>query len=341
MARCHKLLCSIPDLRFSVLASVFLLMLSHSIISLAFLPLPGHAETPQKVTAPAKLSVAGDKVTLGVLLALDPPEAKLAAQLDAVVLTTAPAPGQTKFVAGAEILRRLESVGVTGKTYSIGVPAEVTIVREAQTVTAAAISQHIKDEFLPGLPWKDVRLERVDLTETILLPAGKTEWTFACHPGTDYAKPFYLNINFSVNGEVAKRAFVRTVLSVYQQVAVTATELKPSQSIREEDIRWGSQRLPSTLQIPIKSSGFLHGRRPRMAISPGRVLTENLFIEVPLVKRGDSVLLVFESESIRVTTQAKALAMGVRGQRIQVVNPDSGKVLSAEVTDEGTARVVH
>ncbi len=78
-----------------------------------------------------------------------------------------------------------------------------------------------------------------------------------------------------------------------------------------------------------------------MAIPPGRVLTENLFIAVPLVKRGDSVLLVFESESMRVTTQAKALAMGFRGQRIQVMNPDSGKVLSAEVTDEGTARVVH
>jgi flagella basal body P-ring formation protein FlgA len=341
MARCHKLLCSIPDLRFSVLGSVFLLMLSHSINSLAFLPLSGHAGTLQKLTAPAKFAVTGDKVTLGALLALDPQEVKLAAQLDAVVLTTAPAPGQTKFVAGAEILRRLESVGVTGKTSTILVPAEVTIVREAQTVTAADISQRIKDEFLPGLPWKDVRLERVDLTENILLPKGKTEWIFTCHPGTDYAKPFYLNINFSVNGDVAKRAFVRTALSVYQQVAVTLTELRPNQSIREEDIRWESQRLPSTLQIPIKSTGFLHGRRPRMAISPGRVLTENLFIEVPLVKRGDSVLLVFESEGMRVTTQAKALAMGFRGQRIQVVNPDSGRVLSAEVTDEGTARVVH
>jgi flagella basal body P-ring formation protein FlgA len=174
-----------------------------------------------------------------------------------------------------------------------------------------------------------------------LLPKGKTEWIFTCHPGTDYAKPFYLNINFSVNGEVAKRAFVRTALSVYQQVAVTLAELKPSQSIRDEDIRWESQRLPSTLQVPIKSNRFFRGRRPRMAISPGRVLTENLFIEVPLVKRGDSVLLVFESDSLRVTTQAKALAMGFRGQRIQVINPESGKVLAAEVTDQGTARVVH
>jgi len=306
-----------------------------------FLSLSAFAGILPRLTTPATFSVSADRVTLGALLALDPADTKLAAQLDAIVLSAAPAPGQTKMVAAAEILRRLESVGVTRKTHSIVVPAEVMIVRETQTVTAAELSQRVIEEFLPGLPWKDVQLERIDVTETILLPMGKTEWIFNCHPGTDYAKPFYLNINFSVNGEVAKRAFLRTVLSLREQVAVALTELKPAQSIREEDIRWESHRLLSTLQTPIKSSGFFRGRQPRMAIPPGRVLTENLFITVPLVKRGDSVLLVFESDSMRVTTQAKALAMGFRGQRIQVMNPESGKVLSAEITDEGTARVVH
>ena len=309
-------------------------------VSIVFLSLHGFAGTLPRVTAPAKLSLSGDKVTLGVLLALDPADAKLAAELDAVVLTAAPAPGQSKILAGVEILRRLESVGVTTKTYGIVVPTEVAIVREAQTVTPAEISQRVVEEFLPGLPWKEVRLERIDVVETILLPKGKTEWVFNCHPGTDYAKPFYLNINFSVNGEIAKRAFLRTVLSVRAQVAVALTEMKPNQSIGEDDLRWESQRLLSTLQTPIKSSSFFRGRRPRMAIPAGRVLTENLFVAVPLVKRGDSVLLVFESDSMRVTTQAKALAMGFRGQRIQVMNPESGKVLSAEIMDEGTARVV-
>ena len=308
--------------------------------AMALLPLLALAGTLPRVTVPAKFSLSGDKVTLGALLALDPADAKLAAELGAVVLAAAPVPGQTKILPAVEILRRLESVGVTTKTHVIVVPAEVAIVREAQTVTPAEISQRVIDEFLPGLPWKEVRLERIDVVETILLPKGKTEWIFNCHPGTDYAKPFYLNINFSVNGEVAKRVFLRTVLSVREQVAVALTELKPDQSIGDQDLRWESQRLSSTLQSPIKSSSFFRGRRPRAAIPAGRVLTENLFIAVPLVKRGDSVLLVFESDSMRVTTHAKALAMGFRGQRIQVMNPESGKVLSAEITDEGTARVV-
>jgi len=336
----RRKLCSMVDPRFIVLAALCLLMVSHSNSAASSLS-SGLAGLSPRLTAPTKLSVIADKVTLGGMLTIEPADAKLMAQLDAVVLTAAPAPGQTKIVAATEVLRRLESLGVTSKTNSIVVPAEVTILREAQTVTSAEISQRIAEEFLPVLPWKDVQLERVDVTENILLPKGKTEWIFSCRPGTDYAKPFYLNINFSVNGEVAKRAFVRTVLSVREQVAVALSELKPTQSIHEEDIRWEPQRLLSTLQIPIKSSSFFHGRRPRMAIPPGHVLTENLLIAVPLVKRGDSLLLIFESGSMRVTTQAKALAMGFRGQRIQVMNPESGKVLAAEVTDEGTARVVH
>lgn len=335
IACCHKLLSSIPDLRSLVMISLCLCA------SVAFLDSFGLAGTLPRIVAPAKFTASADKVTLGVLLTLDPSDTKLDAQLDALVLTAAPAPGQTKVVAAPEILRRLESAGVTSKTHSIVVPEVVTITREVQTVTAAEISQRVNGEFLSALPWKDVQLERIDVVENILLPLGKTEWTFSCHPGTDYAKPFYLNINFSVNGEVAKRVFLRTVLSLRQPVAVALTELKPTQSIGEEDVRWESQKLLSTVHTPVKSNSFFRGRRPRMVIPPGRVLTEDLFIVVPLVKRGDNVRLVFERDNMRITIQAKSLAMGVRGQRIRVMNPESGKVLSAEVTNEGTARVVY
>ena len=119
MACYHRLLCSILCLR-----SLLTISLCLSAV-VALLPLSGLAGTLQKLTAPSKMGVTGDKVTLGALLTLDPPEPKLAAQLDAKVLTAAPAPGQTKFVVGAEILWRLESIGVTSKTHSIVVPAEV------------------------------------------------------------------------------------------------------------------------------------------------------------------------------------------------------------------------
>lgn len=122
---------------------------------------------------------------------------------------------------------------------------------------------------------------------------------------------------------------------------VAVNELKPSQPVGQSDIRWEKQRLLSTHQRPVKETGFLRTRRPRTTILPGRVLTEDLFLSVPLVRRGETVVLLYETDSVRLKTHVRSLAAGQLGQPIQVMNPDSGKVLLAEVTDVGTAQLVH
>ncbi len=293
-----------------------------------------------KVSAPAMITIAGEHVTLGALLKMQPADSLLAAKFSTTLLTSTPTPGQTKTVNGSDILRRLEALGVTPARFAIAIPNEVVISRQSQAVTPGDIAAQVSQQFLPTLGWKDAQLEKIDVVEDILLPAGEVEWRFQCSPHTDFARPFYLNINFAVRGEVVKRAFLRTVLSIHETVAVAAVELKTSQPVAENDIRWERQRLLSTQQRPLKDISFLRSRRPRMTILPGRVLTEDLFLSVPLVKRGDNVVLVYESDRVRLKAQAKSLAAGQLGQRIQVMNPDSGKVLLAEVTDVGTARVV-
>jgi flagella basal body P-ring formation protein FlgA len=292
------------------------------------------------IKAQAQLSVAGDRVTLGTLLTpweLDP---ELASRLDSNLVTSAPPPGQKKIVAAADILRRLDSIGITNDNYSIDLPPEIEILRRYQTITPVDVAQQVKRQFLSQLRWRDVQLERIEVQENTLLPVGETEWLFHTSPNTDYAKPFYLNINFKVDGEIVKRVFLKTLLSIQETVAVAAEELKASQAVKATDIRWEKVRLPSTLHSPVKGMDFLRSRRPRLDILPGRILTQDLFMTVPLIKRGDVVLLVYENRQMRLTAQGKSLASGGLGQQIRVVNPDSGKVLVAEVLEEGTARVV-
>ncbi len=141
---------------------------------MAFLPLSGHAGTLQKLTAPAKFSCEWRQSDIGCVCwrlirrrQAGRPTRRGSVDHGSSAGTDQDSWQQPRFCGG------LKSVGVTSKTHSIVVPAEVTIVREAQTVTAADISQRVKDEFLPGLPWKDVRLERIDLTETILASKGE------------------------------------------------------------------------------------------------------------------------------------------------------------------------
>ena len=295
---------------------------------------------PPRITAFPEVTVSGDKIRLGALLKVESHDSKLQELMDSTVLTSSPAPGKSKAVSEVEIIHRLEALGIGAERFSIKLPAEILVSRRFQTLTLSEIASRITQEFLPELRWKDAHLEKVEVPESIVLPIGKVELNFNCSPSTDLAKPFFLNINIIVDGEVVKRVFLRTVLSIHQTVAVAAQELKTSQAVTSTDVRWETQRLSSTLHPPITEMAFFRGKRPRFSIVVGRVLTEDLFVSTPLIKRGANVVLLFENQNIRLTTQGKSLASGFRGQQIRVVNSDSGKELLAEVVDEKTARVV-
>lgn len=298
------------------------------------------ASTLPKITASPEANVADDKIRLGTLLKVESHDRKLEELLDSTVLTSSPPPGKSKIVTGSEIIHRLEALGLDVPRFSVKFPAEITVFRQFQVLTVPEIVDRINREFLPGLRWKNVRLEKVEMLESIMLPVGKMELNFNCSPSTDFAKPFFLNINILVGGEVVKRVFLRTVLSIHQTVAVTVQELKTSQAVTPADVRWETQRLSSTLHPPVSEMTFFRGKRPRFSIAAGRVLEEDLFVSTPLIKRGENVVLLFENQSIRLTTLGKSLASGFRGQQIRVINSDSGKELLAEVVDEKTARVV-
>jgi len=298
------------------------------------------------LSAPTKISVAPfvevieARVVLAQILHCRELPAELRQRIEKRVVTSSPSPGQSKSICAAEIERQLELAGISSDKYLLALPSEVVIKRKAQEVSAAEITEHVVREYVSRLPWKDVALEKLDVAEGISLPWGKTEWSFNLAANTDLAKPFYLNINIDVEGEIVKRLFLRTILVIRESVPIVINELKPSQFVKPEDIRWEVQRIASSIHVPVPDMRYFEGKKPRLVIGPGKVLTKDLFMPVPMIQRGDSIQLVLENDQMRLSTQAKSLTTGFLGQRIQVMNPDSGKVLSAEVLSPGRARLV-
>lgn len=58
----------------------------------------------------------------------------------------------------------------------------------------------------------------------------------------------------------------------------------------------------------------------------------------PLVKHGDLVVLTLKIKSIEITTLAKALQRGAKGDLIRVMNVDSKKIVAAEVIDKNRVK---
>ena len=81
------------------------------------------------------------------------------------------------------------------------------------------------------------------------------------------------------------------------------------------------------------------GKRTRRAIGSKTVLRANLVEFPPLVKRGDVVVIVAETNGLRITALGQVKKKGARGDRIPVVNFESKKVLYARVMDANTVKI--
>jgi flagella basal body P-ring formation protein FlgA len=299
----------------------------------------GGGPSQPKVLGRADVMVKGRVIYLGDLLHTESIKPEIKDQLNSTTVSPAPQAGRSKTLTGVEVMQKLESLGVTTHDYSIQMPEEIKVSRSSRTLKIGDLENAVAREFLPKLPWREVRLENLEVLEALLIPEGENQLSFEYSPHTDLARPFYLTVTISVDGELIKKLFLRTILSIEEIVAIAARELSPGQSIEPDEIRWEKRRLSSTLHLPIHETGFLEGKKPRTTIPAGQILTEDLLIKVPLIKRGDTITLIFQDDRIRVKTQAKSLASGMRGDQIQVMNLDSKKVLRAEILDKNTARV--
>ena len=297
-----------------------------------------HAADPA-MTIAAESVVAGKDIYLFDLLTPESRALPQAAPLKNVFITPAPFPGRLRILTASEIAARLNAVGIQMNPSELAIPAQIRVTRQTQSLSPLEIQEKARLEWLPSLPWKAVTLERIDVPENVLLPPGAVTMTWSYPPLSDLCQPFYLKVEFSVDGAMVQRSFFRTQLAISQMVPVAVRGLSPSDKVSDDDVRWEVRRLASSIHVPVRSVEFLDGKMPKAMIGTGEVLLEDSFRVIPLIHRGDDVTLVMESGAIRLTAAGKSLGVGSKGERIRVVNPSSGKELNATVLDEKTVKV--
>jgi flagella basal body P-ring formation protein FlgA len=301
--------------------------------SLAMLP---------EVIVSSEIAVAAPKVYVTDLLTPESLKALGADnRLESTVVTLSPLPGKSKLLDGRAVRDRLSEIGITPNRYSIRTPDQIRIERLSQTFLPRDIEELVRRDFLPTLPWEEIQLAELGIPESVVLPRGKVDLSFQQPPRTNLARPFYLNVDFRVDGQLVKRSYFRTALTILDTVPIADRELTPAFQITPEDIRWEKRPLRSTLQPPVRDLSFFEGRKPRTTIAAGTSLTEDLFVTVPLIKRGDTVMVIFEGNAIRLSVPGQSLTSGSKGDRIRVINKDSRAELLGEVIDAKTVRIVN
>ena len=128
-------------------------------------------------------------------------------------------------------------------------------------------------------------------------------------------------------------------IQTFDDIVVAAEGLQPEQKITENMVilnRFETTGMDGNYFLDIADIIDLQTIRK---IDQGQPIFSNS-IELPFViRRGDVIKIIVKINNIQITSYGKALQDGKKGDRIEIVNKDTGKILKAEVIDKQTVVV--
>jgi flagella basal body P-ring formation protein FlgA len=214
---------------------------------------------------------------------------------------------------------------------------QVTVERASQSVPTEAIVAELKQELGSRLPGgqSELTLDNADLR--LLVPAGPPPAilvdavTFDARSGrlTAYVTATAGDVT---TDRIRVTGRVRRML----EMPVLTRLVAPGEMITARDIESIALPADRLTQSFVIGPAELIGKTPKRSIRPGEPIRPS-DIQTPIViRRGELVTVVFQSATLLLTAQAKALEDGTQGQAIRVTNTRSGKTLDATVNGPGT-----
>jgi flagella basal body P-ring formation protein FlgA len=143
----------------------------------------------------------------------------------------------------------------------------------------------------------------------------------------------------SVNGVTRNTVKLSGWVNVFEPVVCASRNLKRGEIVKEGDIylarRNASRLSPKILTDLEKAVGLV----AKHNVNKDTPLKDWMLERSPIVERGDLVMILAESGSLKVTVPGVVLEKGHRGEQIRVQNTMSKKEIHARVIDHSTVIV--
>jgi flagella basal body P-ring formation protein FlgA len=308
-----------------------------------FAPIPAPAEGgPLQVRISGEATVRGDAVTLGQIASFEPAGDPRAAELKSVEVASAPAPGNShRFNRRFLDYKVGSAVAALGEEVALETPDSLVVHRTAQVVTSARMEEIFRDHVFKHAPWPEdeMTLETVRVPDDVALPEGALRWDIRENGNADYLGNVSASLTFYVDSRQIRRVPVSARISITRKVLRAARRIERGDLIDREDVvqvRETSMRVRGETLVDPEA---VIGKRAARSVRSGSTLTAGMVEDPPVVERGSAVIILAESEALRITTRGEALEDGRSGERIRVRNLQSGKELLSTVKAPGWVTV--
>lgn len=133
--------------------------------------------------------------------------------------------------------------------------------------------------------------------------------------------------------------YVPVKVSIYETVVVAARPLSRGRIIGTQDLQLAERDLATIRAGYFTDTSQVLGKQIKRTVSHGAALTTPMVKSARQIKRGQRVSLVAETGGVAVRMAGEALSDGAAGDRIQVRNLSSKRVVEGTVLSTTTVEV--
>src|SRR5208283_4410662 len=257
----------------------------------------------------------------------------------------APPAGLEKFIDPGQLrtylVRLLDSYRINSSEVKLDIPDRVVVRRESTQITQEQIEDIFKKFVFDNSPWKreEINIQRVRFSGIPVIPTGKMTYEVTASPKERFIGNVTVTIDFYVNGEKVRTLGVAGKVEVFGNAYLASRPLKQNEMISGADLEVRKMNLTDAADRFATRLDQVENRRVLRNLGVHQPL-ELRDLDKPLVlKRGDSVNIVYDEPGLSVTAKGQADADGGVGDTLAITNVSSKKTVHCKVVDAQTVRV--
>ena len=214
-------------------------------------------------------------------------------------------------------------------------------VQTDTVVAPAAVNAAVKTFIMRHAPWKpdQLKITRLTFDQELTVASGDIGYRVTAPKHTDWLGPIPFCVHILVDGREAMKVHVPATIEVWSDVVLTVKPLGKYQPIEADDITVKKMNLARVPANVVVRADQVLGLRARHNIAANSVLRNDQIESPPVVRRGDVVQMIAESDVLKVAAKGMVKENGAVGERIRVMNLRSRKIIYAQVLDGQTVQV--
>ena len=148
-----------------------------------------------------------------------------------------------------------------------------------------------------------------------------------------------LSNKFSCSVEIFAdgKAFARTAVS--GKIYVPARNIDKGELITPDMLKTITVRMNRVKPMFVTEKDKLVNKEAKKYLKEGKIVTDRDIGEKILIKKNDLITVVYKTDKMQITARGQARQDGVKGERIEVENTKSKKVLVGTVVDAETVYI--